>query len=203
MDFKPTWRNGRVGLEGIGKRMNIFFMVENLVSIANMFRTWIVSSKIYDHFPVVLQIESGLDRIKYPFHFNLVWLAKKEFENLVRSHWNSLRGEESTSPISLLVNKFKSLKSAMIKWEKNCKKELKKYMCHIEEELEKVYAQNGCGVFTMQEKMLIQDLEHKKLIILRKGAETWKQKSRVVWLAPGDANTKKITSMLIIGDFLM
>lgn len=92
----------------------------------------------------------------------MVWIAENDFGYLVRNHWNSLRGEENSSPMFLLVNKLISLKSVVIKWEKNHKKELKYYLCHIEEELEKLYSQNVCGVFNLQEKMLIKDLEYEK-----------------------------------------
>ena len=37
--------------------------------------------------------------------------------------------------------------------------------------------------------MQIQGLEFKKLIILRKEAETWRQKSWEIWLAQGDGNS--------------
>ena len=37
---------------------------------------------------------------------------------------------------------------------------------------------------------MIQDLEYKKVVILRKEEETWRHKSRATWLAQGDANRK-------------
>ena len=42
VELKPTWRNGRYGEEGIGKRIEKLYMSKNLVSSVNRFRSWIV-----------------------------------------------------------------------------------------------------------------------------------------------------------------
>lgn len=41
VDMKPTWRNGRFGIEGIGRRLDRFYMLEDLVSLVNRFRSLI------------------------------------------------------------------------------------------------------------------------------------------------------------------
>lgn len=99
---------------------------------------------------MILQIESSWDRIKIPFKFNFVWLGENDFGNIVRGHWNYFREEEISSPMLLLVEKLKNLKSIVPKWEKNCKRALKNELCQIEENLDKIYAQNICGLFTMK-----------------------------------------------------
>ena len=71
--------------------------------------------------------------------------------------------------------------------EKGAQKRVKK----IEDDLDFIYSQNSNGLSNLQEKMHIQGLEFKKLFILRKEAETWRQKSGAIWLAQGDANSKK------------
>jgi hypothetical protein len=190
VDVKPTFKNIRARVEGIGKRFDRFYIAEDLLSIVNRFRTWIVSTNIFDHFRVVLQFEVANDKIKYPFKFNSIWLANQEFGELVRNHRDSLRRETNKSPMCLLVSKLKCLKSAVINWEKIWKKTLKKYLCQIEQTLESMFSQNVSGIFSTQERLVIQELEQKKSNILKKEAKTYRQKSRVVWLPRRDANIR-------------
>lgn len=81
----------------------------------------------------------------------------------------------------ILVSKLKSLKSVVIKLEKRLKKSMKEYFFHIEE-LEILYSQNVSGLFSIQENILIQELENKKFSILKKEEDTWRKKSRIVWI---------------------
>lgn len=76
VDYKFTLRNGRLRLDGIGKILHIFYMGENILIGVNKYKTWTISTKIYDHVPPVLQFDSRKDKIKYPFKFNLVWNTK-------------------------------------------------------------------------------------------------------------------------------
>lgn len=59
-----------------------------------------------------------------------------------------------------LVSKLKTLKYIVIKWERNHKREMKKELSQIEEDLEIVYTHNVSGVFLAQGKIRIEELEH-------------------------------------------
>ena len=85
--IRPTWQNGRGGPAGIGKRLDRFIVDANLLEQVHSYRSWVVQSKISDHFPIVFQWEMEGDRIHYPFKFNATWLAMDNFDLFVRSTW--------------------------------------------------------------------------------------------------------------------
>ena len=66
----PTWQNGRGGHAGIGKRLDRFLVDSKLLSRTHAFRSWVVQTKISDHFSIVFQWELEGERIHYPFKFN-------------------------------------------------------------------------------------------------------------------------------------
>lgn len=74
---------------------------------------------------IILQINLRLERINYPFKFNLVWLEEVEFVELVKNFWGSLRNNQTASPILTLISKLTKLKDEVIKWEKEKKMSLK------------------------------------------------------------------------------
>lgn len=47
--WKPTWRNGTLGVKSISKRLYRFYIFEELVSSVHKFRSWIVPSTFSDH----------------------------------------------------------------------------------------------------------------------------------------------------------
>ena len=49
----PTWRDGRIGEDGISKRLDHFLLSDQLVSSLPRYRVWAHRCGISDHFPVV------------------------------------------------------------------------------------------------------------------------------------------------------
>jgi endonuclease/exonuclease/phosphatase family metal-dependent hydrolase len=66
----PTWRNGRVGDEGIAKRLDRIYMVEDLITSSLRYRAWVEYPFISDHAPVLLQLGDGLSSVAHPFKLN-------------------------------------------------------------------------------------------------------------------------------------
>jgi hypothetical protein len=61
---------------------------------------------------------------------------------------------------------------------------------NVESELEYLYSNHPEGFEKEEDKVLIAEKEQRKLFLLRQEEETWRQKSRINWLATGDRNTK-------------
>ena len=84
----PTWRNGRAEEVGIEKRLDRFLLFENLEGVVNQYRSWVFPLNVSDHMPIVLQLDTCMDMIKYPFKFNPIWLEEEDFVNFIKEKWN-------------------------------------------------------------------------------------------------------------------
>ena len=82
--LRLTWRNGRSGESGIEKRLDRFTIVESLLENFYRFRSWVDSSRISNHYPIICQFEYQGDRMKYPFKFSHKWLKEMGFRDLLK-----------------------------------------------------------------------------------------------------------------------
>jgi transcriptional regulator with XRE-family HTH domain len=89
-----------------------------------------------------------------------------------------------------LVQKLKLLKSLVIRWERNKKKKSKEELIQLEVDLEILYSDFPGGFERDEDKALVAEKEKRKMELLKQEEETWRQKTRVNWLASGDRNTK-------------
>jgi exonuclease III len=113
----PTWRNGRVGLAGISKRLDRFLIDENILGNHSKIRSWIINSSISDHNPICLQIEKTSQKFTPPFKFNSSWISDLGFTSIVRDTWKDMRSWSDNSSIHLLCSKLKHLKKVVIHWQ--------------------------------------------------------------------------------------
>jgi hypothetical protein len=89
-----------------------------------------------------------------------------------------------------LVQKLKLLKYSVISWERNKKCLAKEELGHIECDLDILYFEFPEGFEKEEEKTPVIEKEKRKLFLFKQEKETWRQKSRINWLAYGDRNTK-------------
>jgi hypothetical protein len=61
-------------------------------------------------------------------------------------------------------------------------------------DLEIIYCEFLGGFERVEDKVLVVEKEKRKMDMLKKEEETWRQRNRVNWLASRDRNTKKIHS---------
>ena len=81
--LRPTWRNGRVGEDGIAKRLDRFFLNEHFLGELFRSRAWTVNSLISYHNTICLQLQGTGYLPKFPFKFNHAWLKEPDFKSLV------------------------------------------------------------------------------------------------------------------------
>jgi len=63
---------------------------------------------------------------------------------------------------------------------------LKEDLVHLEVDLEGLYSLNPGGFELEEERALVVEKEARKLVLLKKEDDTWRQKSRDIWLACDD-----------------
>ena len=95
----PTWRNGRMGEEGISKRLDRFLLSDQLVNSLPRFRVWTHRCGISDHFPVILDWQDHRTDCAFPFKFNQSWLSNEEFKKMIRAEWPLILSDNPMDPM--------------------------------------------------------------------------------------------------------
>lgn len=81
----PTWRNGKIGANGIAKRLDRFLLDSKLIGDRLHFRSWVEPSTISNHHPICLSIEGPPRLTAAPFKFNCSWIGDLGFNSLVKN----------------------------------------------------------------------------------------------------------------------
>eukprot|EP00253_Pinus_taeda_P031908 PITA_31908 len=158
-----TWSNNRSGEQSLARRLDRFLIKEPLYNNLPRIRQWVGSGGISDHRTIFLEAENSSHKIKSPFKFNDSWLLDPTYIQLVQNYWrtNPIRDDEDIS---------------------------------VGFEAEKVIAEfeeSSTGTFPSPEKKVeYTSLISKRSQILKEREESWRLRSRAIWLLEGDANTK-------------
>jgi hypothetical protein len=181
------WKDGE---SSISKRLDIFFVAEDLIGPTMRYRSWVESTFISDHAPIYLQLDIGIPKIVHPFKFNLVWLKYVSFTNLTREVWLDRCFELIEGPQRRLVEKLALLKRRVKLWSKIKQKRDKELLIKVEGELECLYHQKNIGSTLDDLDLHCKHLEGVCNKLLLDEEERWRQKRRATWIKSGDNNTK-------------
>jgi hypothetical protein len=185
-----TWKNGRLGESSISKILDRFFVEEDLIGPMTRYRSWVESTFISDHAPVLLQLDIGIPKTVHPFKFNLIWLGDKSFTILTREVWFDSHFELIEDPQRRLVEKLALLKRRVKIWSKFKLKRDKELLIKVEGDLECLYTQKNNGSTNDELDLQCKHLEGVRNKLLLDEEERWRQKSRATWIKSGDKNTK-------------
>jgi hypothetical protein len=125
-----------------------------------------------------------------PFKLNPEWLKDDTFGNIVKQVWNDPRHLIIDGAQKRLVKKLSLLKLRIKEWAKEKRKKDQEDLSKIEEAIESVYTNISLGITTMEDSLKLSKLELKETDILLAEEESWRQKSRAIWIKSGDRNTK-------------
>lgn len=115
------------------------------------FHSWVDGSGISNHKPITLQVDTGIEKAKFPFKFNRVWLEDGEFHALVKNFWSNCLSMQNDNSMEVLVYKLKNLTFVVIKWEITKKRRMTEQLGNIEVELERMFSKNN-GILHVDEK---------------------------------------------------
>lgn len=148
-ELVPTWRNGKIGDSNIAKRLDSFFVAEDLIGLAMRYRSWVDSLFLSDHAHIFLQMDIGLQAIVHPFKFNPFWLRDESFAKLASEVWFDARYELVEGAQRRLVQKLKLLKSRVKSWSKVKHIWDHDFLTSLEADLELLYAHKYIGSLTV------------------------------------------------------
>jgi len=187
---KPTWRNMRSGDSRVAKRLDRFLVADSLVNRHFLLRQWIGSGGQSDHFPIFLEMRKGPSNPASPLKFNKVWLKDESFIKLIKENWVLYDNQATLSASFHFMENIKKLKSIIKSWSFLKKQREEAELIQLEKELSQVYDSEGGGFRSQEEKEDLIRKEERRNILLKEKEETWRLKSRAIWLESGDENTK-------------
>jgi len=147
-----------------------------------------LTREISDHTPLLCNTNSSSQTYQHQFKFELGWLLRDGFCDMVRDVWNSV--VDTGTPIERWQNKIRRLRQYLRGWAKNIsghyKKEKKELLDKLDELDKKA---EGCAL-NETEINLKHVLNDRLAELLREEELKWYQRAKVRHLLEGDANTK-------------
>eukprot|EP00253_Pinus_taeda_P032143 PITA_32143 len=186
----PTWRNRRIGEVALARRLDRFVIKTQLLQLLSHYRQWVGSGGISDHSPIYLEITGPPIKPRAPFKFNSIWLQDPSFIEMVKTHWAHNSSPQHHSKAPGFYQKFLLLKKLTIKWAKDKTQKDNQTLTSVEADLAGLNDENNRGYINLEDKAHLIDLENKRAKILKEREETWRLKSRAIWLKAGDENSK-------------
>jgi hypothetical protein len=104
--FKPTWRNNRVGEDSIAKILDCFLMKDTLLEKSFKLKQWIGHGGISDHYPIFLELRTGMNKPPSAFKFHRTWLNDDTFLKLVKENWRVYKPREQRGDRFTLFQKY-------------------------------------------------------------------------------------------------
>jgi hypothetical protein len=186
----PTWRNGRSGQDAIARRLDRILVSDDLLTEVGIYRSWVEFPFFSDHAPIFLQLDLPPDYKIYPFKFNAHWLDEKDFGNLVIKVWKDPGFLSEGSIQRRIVWKLQVLKRHTKCWYTEKVKRNKAKMIAMEADIKELIKLLAGDPSNQGAESSLRQLELERNKILRQEEDQWQLRSRALWLASGDNNTK-------------
>jgi hypothetical protein len=117
----PTWRNGILGTYNILKRIDRVFIESDFLRTLGRYRSWVTYPYIFDHAPVLLQLDGNNHTKSYPFKLNMMWMIEDEFSRIVHAVWKDQIFLQEPRLQQRLVWKLNFLKNQVKIWTIQCR----------------------------------------------------------------------------------
>eukprot|EP00253_Pinus_taeda_P005161 PITA_05161 len=153
-----------------------------LISDASMH---ILPCSTSDHKPIMLNLRAHTDLGPIPFKFNSLWIKEPSFMQIVKESWSL---PVSGSPFYIWEEKIRRLKSNIKRWAKS--------LANPVAERKSIQSQLEAHHLLMEEAYISREILDKEAHLQQNyhktclgEEETWRVKSRCLWLKAGDRNT--------------
>lgn len=148
------------------------------------------ATKLFDHFLMKLRLGKGSFPTKYPFKYCPIWSLEESFIFLVQRLWDSMAGGPCSSALQRLPIFLRHLKLKIAPWIRGKKHLLQADLQDVEISIAAIRSRPFEETMYEPTWSQLGILEDKKTSLMRKEEELWRIKSRALWLACGDKNTR-------------
>ena len=124
-----------MGEEGISKRVDHYFLSDQLIISLHRHRVWAHRCGISDHFPVLLEWMEHQNPCAYPFKFNQSWLGNEDFIHMIRTEWPFIHSIDQMDAMNDLSFKLRLLKEKVKSWTKVESQKMKEKSVYLEDEI--------------------------------------------------------------------
>jgi hypothetical protein len=174
----------------VAKRLDRFLINDSLLNNSLTIKQWIGFGGLSDHHPIFLELRQGSEKPTSPFKFNKTWLEDESFLKMIKEHWIPFRQDLTHSTAFQFTENLRRIKEKVKPWAFQKRKLEDKELKEIEFELKRFSEDEGDLLSTTESKFRLLQLEKKRIKLLKEKEETWRLKSRAIWLESGDENTK-------------
>jgi hypothetical protein len=148
-----------------------------------------LSRDISDHTPLLLSTgEKGKAVSKPPFRFELSWLLKDGFFELVSEVWN--KEKRGVTPMQKWQNKIRRLRQFLRGWAKNMAGAYKKEKQELMRKADELDKKAETQLLSQREWDLKQSISERLAQLLREEELKWFQRAKTTKTLKGDNNTK-------------
>lgn len=153
-------------------------------------RQWVGTRGIYDHWPIFLELDNTNLRIKIPFKFNASWLKHHSYIQMVKNYWKYNPILERKDHTACFIRKLIELKRISKIWVHQKWKNDDNTLSEVEMTIA-IHEDSSVGTFlTQEDKVHYISLITNRSKILKESEESWRIRSRAIWLTEGDESTK-------------
>ena len=148
----PTWRNGRVGNDGINKRLDRFLVASSLIPSLLVHWLWTHTADISDHYPVCLECNKSLGSCNYLFKFNRSWLNDNDFVSWFTDWWSRLSPSSQGSELDHLSYKLCTLKLEVKDRIKDKSSHMESKSQRLDEDIKSLLSSSSFGILSHEEQ---------------------------------------------------
>jgi hypothetical protein len=169
----PTWRISRRGAGSISKRLDRFYVIEDLLAGVCRYKSWVDFPYFSNHAPVLLRLERLMRLTVYPFKFNVDWLQEAEVTSLLKEVLEDIALHEERDIQHRFVNKLNLLKKHLKVWEKEFKRKHEERLVLLEGQLKELLMDAALGSNNCDRDLHIKRLEVECDKLLQAEEEKW------------------------------
>lgn len=143
-----------------------------------------------DHCVILLQFDFEGVFCPYPFKFNAAWLDDPLFCDFVRQFWNNLSPRGPGSILKCFGQRLSLLQKEVQRWDIKMKRSRHSALVYLENKIDTLSALMDVDYFSVEIRSHLAKLEAERVKLLMFMEESWRLKSRALWLKVGDNNTR-------------